>query len=206
MFVLKNLFQETDSPSAYSAAFLRHMAEMLGRMDAEAIGRAVSTIDEVHANGGTIYVLANGGSAAVASHFVNDLGVNALVPDRPGYHVISLTDNVEAFSAVANDAGFENVFLYQLRCGLRAGDLVLAMSVSGNSENVIRAVSYAKDTGARTIGFCGFEGGRLAETADQIVHIPSSKDEYGPVEDAFSVICHIISGYLTMRRGRFLHH
>jgi D-sedoheptulose 7-phosphate isomerase len=89
---------------------------------------------------------------------------------------------------------------------LQPGDLVLAMSVSGNSPNILKAVEYAKANGSKTVGLCGFDGGALSKSADVVVHIPSTKDEYGPVEDAFSVICHIVSGYLAMHIGRPLHH
>jgi D-sedoheptulose 7-phosphate isomerase len=80
------------------------------------------------------------------------------------------------------------------------------LSVSGNSPNVLRAVEYANGAGGTTVGLCGFDGGNLAKLAQHVILVPSSKDEYGPVEDAFSVVFHAVSSYLTMRRGRFLHH
>jgi len=203
---LRTLFTESRTTGAYSTRFLAHMAKVLTQLDGEGIGRVVDAVAATHATGKTIYVIANGGSAAVGSHFVNDLGVNSLVPGKPGIRVFCLADNVEAITAVANDAGYENIFLFQLQCVLQPGDLVLAMSVSGNSPNILKAVEYAKANGARTIGLCGFEGGGLSKSADLVVHIPSTKDEYGPVEDAFSVICHIISGHLAMSQGRNLHH
>jgi D-sedoheptulose 7-phosphate isomerase len=89
---------------------------------------------------------------------------------------------------------------------MEPGDLVLAMSVSGNSPNLVKALEYARDNGGRTIAWTGFDGGRLAALAELSVHFPSTRDEYGPVEDMFAMLVHIVAGYLAMKRGRNLHH
>ena len=206
MYALKELYQQAASPAEYIAGYNQHFISLIAQLDADAIAEVVGVIEAAAAEGRTIFVVANGGSAAVASHFVNDMGVNSLVPERHGFRVLSLADNVESVAAVANDAGYEYIFEYQLRCNMMPGDVVIALSVSGNSPNVIRAIEYANANGAQTVGFCGFDGGRLAQTAQRCIHAPSTRDEYGPVEDIFSVLFHIISGYLTMKRGRFLHH
>lgn len=203
---LKSLFDSTDSAEAYVQGFNQLMAQRVSEIDAAAVAAVVDALAAAFERGATVYVMANGGSAAVASHFVNDMGVNALVEGKPGCAVVSLTDNVESVTAVANDSGYENIFLYQLQCQIQPGDVVLAMSVSGNSENILRGVEYANENGAETIGFCGFDGGELRDTAQLTVHIPTTTDEYGPVEDIFSVLCHIVSGYIAMRRGRVLYH
>jgi D-sedoheptulose 7-phosphate isomerase len=206
MYRLKELFGDVASPSAYMRGYLALMAEVAKGMDAEAIATVGDIVDEAGKKGRTIYTIGNGGSAVVASHFVNDMGVNTLIDGQPGYRVFCLADNAASVTASANDAGFDEIFRCQLRAGLEPGDVLIAMSVSGNSENIVRAVEYANEIGAVTVGFCGFDGGRLAKTAQHVVQIESTKDEYGPVEDAFSIICHAVSGYLSMRRGRFLHH
>lgn len=203
---LKQLFTEAGSAAAYMRGYTDHMARLVASMDAEGLARIAELVERACDDARTIFVIANGGSAAVASHFVNDMGVNSLVAGRRGFRVVSLTDNVESVTAVANDAGYENVFLYQLRCMMEPGDLVIGLSVSGNSENVLRAIDYANENGAHSVGICGFAGGRLAKAAATVMHFPSSPDEYGPVEDAFSVVFHAVSGYLTQKRGRPLHH
>ena len=203
---LKAMYQGSNTAPEYMRRFTSHMARVVEAMDAEAIAALAGAVEAASDAGRTIFVMANGGSAAVASHFVNDMGVNSLVKGRRGFRVVSLTDNVEGVTAVANDAGYENVFLFQLQCMMEPGDLVIGLSVSGNSENVIRAIEYANANGAVSVGLCGFDGGRLATSARTVLHFPSSKDEYGPVEDAFSVVFHAVSGYLTQKRGRPLHH
>lgn len=206
MHRLQQHYEDAGTARDYVTGVSALMADMVRDLDAEAVSVVIDIIERAAADGRHIYVFGNGGSAAVASHFVNDLGVNSLMEGEPGYRIHCLADNAASVTAVANDASYEDVFVRQLRNYMAEGDVVIAMSVSGNSENVVRAIGYANENGGTTIGFCGFEGGRLGDAARHVVHVPSTRDEYGPVEDAFSIVCHLVSSYLTMRRGRFLHH
>jgi D-sedoheptulose 7-phosphate isomerase len=205
-FRVKAMYEDADSAQDYVQAFNQRVAELVTSVDSTTVAAVIDVVAGAFNEGRTVYVMANGGSAAVASHFVNDMSVNALTPQRPGCRVLSLTDNVESITAIANDSGYEHIFEFQLQCLLTPGDVVIAMSVSGNSPNIVRGVEYANSHGATTIGFTGFDGGRLRDLAQVSVHIESTRDEYGPVEDVFSVLCHAVSGYITMSRGRFLHH
>jgi len=206
MYRLKELYEKAPDATGYAEGFLRLASEMMASLDSNAVAKVAETIEKAGASERTIYTIGNGGSAAVASHFVNDMGVNCYVDGTTQFRVVCLADNIASMMAVANDLSYEDIFRRQLECTMVQGDVLIAMSVSGNSENVIRAVEYANDNGAETIGLCGFSGGRLAEIAQQVIKVGSTEDEYGPVEDAFSVICHSVSGYLCMKRGRFLHH
>jgi len=206
MYKLKQLFKESESVAEYAIGYGRRVAELLENLDATAVKNVVDVIERASVENRTIFVTGNGGAAAAASHFVNDLGPNSLVPDQPGFRVFSLTDNAASVTAIANDVGYESIFAYQLQSVMQKGDVVIAMSVSGNSENIIRGVEYANQHGGYTIGWTGFEGGRLTRVCDICIRIPTTRDEYGPVEDMFSILGHIISGYLTMKRGRNLHH
>lgn len=203
---LESLFKTSPGAAAYTAGFFKRLADLFGRIDAEAVARFVGAVEKARDENRAIYFIGNGGSAAVASHIVNDLGPNALAPGKPGYRAICLTDNVESITAIANDSGYENIFVIQLECALRPGDVVVALSVSGNSPNVIRAIDYANANGATTIGLCGFDGGELARKASMAVVVESTKDEYGPVEDIFSNLGHVLTGYLAMKQGKMLYH
>ena len=203
---LEALFETSNSPTEYAAGFLARMAELMKTIDIEAIAKVVDAIDRAQQENRAIFCIGNGGSAAVASHIVNDLCPNSLVKGKRGFRAFSLTDNVESLTAIANDSGFENIFSAQLECDMQPGDVVMAFSVSGNSENIIRAIDYANENGATTIGLVGFEGGRLVEKCKHVVLVPTTHDEYGPVEDIFSNIGHIITGYLAMKHGRKLSH
>lgn len=203
---LQKLFGAAESAQDYAAAFQDRMARLIAALDSSAIAELIELLEQTCESGGGIFAAGNGGSSAVASHFVVDLASNALVDGFPGYRVMCLSDNVESMTAIANDSGYENVFSRQIRCHLRPGDVLIAFSVSGNSENVVRAVEMTKLMGGTAVGLTGFDGGRLREICDLSVHIPATRDEYGPVEDAFSCVTHIVTGYLTMKRGRMLSH
>ena len=192
---------------AYYGAYCAHLNAVLGQVDPKAVAAVAEVLLAACEAGKTLYFIANGGSAACASHWVNDLVAGGYVEDKAPWRAFCLSDNVESVTALGNDIGYEDIFLHQVRCALQPGDVLVSLSVSGNSENIIRAVDYANAHGAAaTIGFCGFDGGRLAKAASHPVLVPASLDEYGPVEDSFGVLEHILSGWLTMKRGKQLHH
>ncbi|MFP4502156.1 MAG: SIS domain-containing protein [Candidatus Hydrogenedentota bacterium] len=203
---LAQLFEAASDPADYARRYTAHLADILQAVDTAAIGRIIAAFDRVCDSGHTLYFIANGGSAAVASHWVNDLVAGAYVEGIPPVRAFCLTDNVASVTALANDDGYDDIFTYQLRACLQPGDLVYAMSVSGQSENIIRAVDFAKSRAATTVGVCGLSGGKLKDRCDITLHVPATPDEYGPVEDVFAVLDHIVSGYLAMKRGKKLDH
>lgn len=203
---LKQAFSEATGTSDYLRAYADRISRMALAIDADRLSAVVDVVERAIQDDHAIFVMGNGGSSASAAHFVNDLGPNSLVPGAPGVRILSLTDNVASLSAIANDAGYQYVFHMQLQAWLRRGDVVLAFSVSGNSPNIIEGATYAKRQGCSVVGFTGFDGGHLGRLADIHVNFPATPDEYGPVEDMFSVVGHAISGIVTMRRGRWLHH
>src|SRR5438045_8462431 len=143
------------------AASFAELAVVLGRVDAPAVERLVDGIRRARDAGGMVYTLGNGGSAATASHLALDLAKNTRRPDRPNLRVFALTDNAGLLTAWANDAHYEEVFAAQLDAVVRSDDLVVAISASGNSKNVLKAVGVARAAGARTFGLTGYDGGQL---------------------------------------------
>ena len=137
-----------------------------------------------------IFVFGNGGSAANASHFATDLGKGSSDKLGKRFRVLSLNDNVSWMTALGNDYAYEDVFVRQLMNHGKAGDLVMAMSVSGSSPNIVKAVEWAKKNGLHTVALVGGKRGRLAELADQTIVINDT--HYGRVEDAHMGICHLI--------------
>ena len=148
-----------------------------------------------------IFVFGNGGSAANASHFVTDLGKGASDKIGRRFRCLSLNDNVSWMTALGNDYGYEEVFVRQLMNYGKADDLVLAMSVSGNSPNVVKAVEWANKNGLHTIALVGGKRGRLAELAEQAIVVKDT--HYGRVEDAHMGICHMIC-YAFMEKPEFV--
>jgi D-sedoheptulose 7-phosphate isomerase len=203
---LKTAFETAGSPSEYLGSYLARVAELARAADPAALGAVVRVVEDAIVNDRAIYLMGNGGSSAAASHFVNDIGPNSLAGDAPGVRVFNLTDNVASVTSTANDTGYDQVFALQLRAYLRPGDVVIAMSVSGNSPNILEGAAVAHAMGCPVVAFTGFEGGQLAAACDIHVNFASTADEYGPVEDLFSIAGHAITGFITMRRGRWLHH
>jgi D-sedoheptulose 7-phosphate isomerase len=174
--------------------YIAEMRQTLRRLPVEKVEEVIGTLQAARAAGKTVFILGNGGSAATASHFVCDLAKNTRQPGCPLFRVVGLADNMPIFSAYANDEGYENVFAQQLASLIREGDVVIAISASGNSPNVLRALEVAREGGATTIGFSGFDGGRLGHMVDIHVHVPSHWIEQ--VEDAHLVLQHMICSRL----------
>ena len=206
MYKIHEIFKASSSPADYARRYCEHMHAVLTALDVDAVAKAIDAMEATSAAGRTMYFIANGGSAATASHFVNDFVAGSYVEGAPKLRAFCLSDNAASVTAVANDVGYDDIFAWQLKVNMVPGDLVYAMSVSGNSENIIRAVEYARANGGTTVGVAGFDGGRLAKAAEIPIVIPSTKDEYGPVEDVFNILDHIIIGYIAQRRGKTLHH
>ena len=203
---LQELYDNASSGENYADTYVEHMVKVLQSLDTKTVVTVTEIIEKTAADNQSFFVVANGGSAAVSTHWVNDLSANTVVEGQPGFRVISLTDNASSLTALGNDASFDEVFTIQLKANMRPGDVVLFMSVSGNSPNLVDAIKYANDNGATTIACTGMEGGALKELAHHCIHTPSTKDEYGPIEDIFSVIMHIAQSYISMNRGRYLAH
>lgn len=146
-------------------------------------------------NGGRIFVCGNGGSAALASHFVTDIGSGS-VKRGQYFPIISLVDGSPVITAAANDFGYSHIFSRQLMTLAQASDLLIVISSSGNSQNLIEAVSYAKSIGMRTGGLLGFDGGKLLKLLDAPILVESAVGEYGPIEDSHSCILHAMTELL----------
>lgn len=164
-------------------------------MDYQSIERMAQVILKARETENTVFFIGNGGSAATASHFANDLAIGTRSRNKK-FKALSLTDNVAAMTAIANDWSYEELFVKQLESYYRTGDVLVSISASGNSPNVVKATEYVKSQGGFTIGLTGFNGGRLKEIVDLAVHVPSNKGEYGPVEDVHMILDHIIHSYV----------
>ncbi|TMB88991.1 MAG: SIS domain-containing protein [Chloroflexi bacterium] len=169
----------------------------LQHVDIEDVGRLVDHIMEAHAAERHVYIIGNGGSASTATHFACDLGKATIVEGRARLRVTSLTDNVAFLTAWANDTSYERVFAEQLLSLLDPGDVVIAVSASGTSPNILAAVEVAKRVGAVTLALVGFSGGRLLNVVNAAVHIPVS--DYGVVEDCHLVLQHAITDSVRTR-------
>jgi D-sedoheptulose 7-phosphate isomerase len=164
------------------------VASVAAAIDLASLEQAAVMLLTCQARGRVVFVVGNGGSAATASHFACDLSKGTRRDGPPTFHVVSLTDNVPLLTAWANDSGFERVFSEQLTALARPGDLLVAISASGNSPNVVAAVDAARSCGAAVVGLSGRSGGRLAHLVDALVTVPCDRIEV--VEDAHLIVAH----------------
>lgn len=190
------------SPSQQIAVtFLREFEELLQRVNLDAVERVYQILRGARDRGATVYLAGNGGSAATAAHWVNDLGKGAKESRRLPLRVMSLSDNVSWLTALANDEGYERVFAGQLENFAKANDVLVVLSASGNSANLLRAVEMARVRKLKTVGFLGFDGGALKNMVDEVLLLPTRKGAYGLVESGHDLLCHILTACLAADRA-----
>lgn len=177
--------------------YITTLQSTMDQLDHDAIQRLIDLLQEARLNRRQVFTMGNGGSASTASHFVCDLMKNTRVPGYPDFRVLGLSDNMALLSAYANDEGYEDVFARQLATFVNPGDVVIAISTSGNSPNVLEAVKLANGVGAVTVGFTGFSGGQLAGLVALNLHVPSDTIEH--VEDIHLMLEHLICQNLRER-------
>jgi D-sedoheptulose 7-phosphate isomerase len=198
---IETLYRENPGAADYSRAYTANLVDILSRLDHQAVARVIEVLDRAYHQRKRIYFIGNGGSASTCGHFVNDLHAGSLRHGGGGFRAHDLAGNVSSLTAVANDLGYEHVFSSQLEGVLDAGDVVVAISASGNSPNLLRAVEYAHKCQAVTVGLLGFDGGALKGMCDHSVVVITEKGEYGPVEDIHMVLDHLIASYFCCLRN-----
>lgn len=194
----RNKMGDCRSLSDFASGYAKELAGLLSGIPASVLEAAAQVIATSAERRRQIFTIGNGGSAAMADHICCDLVKGTATDKHPNVRVTSLVSNVALYSAAANDFSFEDVFSAQIRLLAEQGDVLIAISSSGNSENILRGVAAAREKGMSVIGLCGFEGGRLKSQADIVVHAPAQN--YGLVEDVHMASLHIIAQIIAMRR------
>lgn len=179
----------------YSERYIRYLTKVLTTVDSGVVADFISDLLYARSQGSTIFFIGNGGSAATASHFANDIAIGANTSSIP-FKAISLTDNPAIVTAIANDFGYEYIFSKQLEIYAERDDLVVAISASGNSPNLVRAVEFCASRKIKTWAITAFDGGAIMNMADRSLHVPTGPKEYGPAEDVHMVLDHLVGSYL----------
>src|SRR3989338_3722319 len=179
----------------FTLNYLERLSALLKKVDRSSVSAIVACLEKAIEQQARIYILGNGGSAATAAHMVNDLGAGLNRRDIRKFKIINLADNASVCTALANDVGYDNIFYYQLRDVVKPQDVIIAISFTGNSPNILKAVEYAKTKGAIIVGVTGFDGGRLKSLSDVKFHVNTAKGNYGLVEDMHMILNHIIYSY-----------
>lgn len=172
------------------AEYIELEREVLSKLDVDALNEAMQLIEEAYRNRKKVYIFGNGGSSATASHYQNDFNKGLSETLETKFEFVCLNNDTATLMAIANDMGFEEVFRYQLKGRIREGDLVIALSGSGNSVNIMNAVRYAKEQGNKVIGLTGIKGGKLMEEADVSLHVPVNSMQV--TEDVHMIFDHLM--------------
>lgn len=180
--------------------YISELQKTISELPISEIEEMIKAVLDAQERDAQIFVIGNGGSAATASHLAVDMGKGASLQSPKRFRVLSLTDNVPWLTALGNDLSYDDIFVEQLKNYARAGDLLIAISASGNSENILRAVRYANQIGCQTIGFAGFAGGRLRAEAGRCLVVAS--DHMGRIEDGHLIVQHIVNYYLMSLNER----
>ena len=183
----------------YIQTFIQEVEKTIQALPREEIAKALNTIQSVYERDGRIYIFGNGGSLALATHWVSDFNKTIfshnLEKHTKRFQAIRLPTTEEELSAWANDIGYDMVFVGPLQNYLQEGDCVIAISSSGNSANIVKAIELAKQNHISTIGLSGFDGGKLNELADVKICVKTEKGRYDLVEGIHAVILHLITKY-----------
>jgi D-sedoheptulose 7-phosphate isomerase len=185
----------SSDPKVFAKKYFQYLSKVLQSISASEIEVFIKSLLEARKTGASIFFAGNGGSAATASHFANDLAIGTNDYNTP-FKAISLSDNNAILTALGNDFGYDEVFSRQIQVLGKKGDLIVCISASGNSPNLIKAFTSAKLIGVKTIAITAFDGGKMKKLADEGIHVPTEQKEYGPAEDAHMVLDHLVSGYL----------
>jgi D-sedoheptulose 7-phosphate isomerase len=189
-------FVTAEDVKKFAQSYVQKLGKFLESLDLDALTEIIEQIERVRIEGKTIFLIGNGGSAATASHMAEDLAFGTRMREGARIKALSLTDNQPYVMAAANDIGYDSIFEEQLKNLMLPGDLLIAISASGNSPNVVKAVDFANRNGGISVGLVGFDGGQLKESCHILLHVETKQGEFGPVEDIHLILDHIITEFL----------
>lgn len=198
MSKLDNIYNSAETVDRFAEKYIDYLSNVLKSISVTEISNFVRILFAARERQTAIYFIGNGGSAATASHFANDIAIGTRDWNNP-FRAISLCDNQAIITAIGNDYGYEQIFTRQLQVLMKPGDVVVAISASGNSPNLLHAIEYANAHQGITVGLTAFDGGKLRQLAKHNIHVPTDKNEYGPAEDAHMMLDHLIGSYLMRK-------
>ena len=195
-----SLNKDISDTKGFIKNYFEYNSSIMQSLDHSALEKFVDLILSSREKNQTIFFIGNGGSASTATHFVNDITLGSRQFEDP-FRCISLCDNQACITAIGNDDGYENIFLQQLQTLFKPGDILVAISASGNSQNLLDAADWIKTKDGYMVGLTSFDGGILKEKSDLNIHVPAVKGEYGPAEDIHMMICGLVGTLLRIKFG-----
>lgn len=195
------LVNKSRKPSDFAQLYIDRLYRIFKNIDPNSIDRLFSTINNHRKKNKNIFLLGNGGSSSTASHMQNDINFDVLKRSKTNqpFRFLNLSDNSPSVTAISNDISYDQIFSKQLSIFGNKGDMVIAISASGNSSNLIESVNYAKKNGIYSFGMIGFDGGVLKKICDDYILVPTDINEFGIVEDSHLILNHIISHWFQIK-------
>ena len=192
---IKEIIKKNKKISDFASAYFNRLSNIFNNVNLKKIDNLEIILRKARLNKKNNFVFGNGGSAATASTMANDLGFDILkkTSTNTPFKFFALTDNIPVITAISNDTGYENVLINQLKIHFKKKDIVILISASGNSKNLIKASKWIKKNNGYIFSFLGFDGGKLKNISDDYILVKTEKDEYGPVEDIHLIINHILA-------------
>jgi D-sedoheptulose 7-phosphate isomerase len=187
----------------FAKNYFNYLNEILEALDCNSIDAFMNELENARINNRSIFIIGNGGSASTASHIANDLGmISRKFNFEPSFRALSLTDNVSIMTALGNDYGYQDIFLDQIKIHYREGDILIVISASGNSPNVVLTAEWVKQKKGKILGLLGFDGGKLKNLCDISIIAETPKGEYGPVEDVHMIMDHLITTWFHLKYNK----
>lgn len=198
---ISDLAANSKTISEFSEKYVKRLSAIFSDINKQKILELEKLINLARIENRNIFVFGNGGAAATATTMANDLGFDILKKTKvkKTFKVFCLNDNTSVLTAIANDVGYENIFLNQLKIHFRKKDIAIILSASGNSKNIVKAANWIKKKNSYVFSIVGFDGGKLKKISNNYIHIPSIKGEYGPVEDIQLMINHILAHWFQKK-------
>ncbi len=192
---VNDAYKGSSSFSDFAKRYFSYITEIQNKISPDELDLFVKEFLNARDNNSTIFVAGNGGSAATATTLANDIGFDIIkkTGTKTPFKVFALTDNNSVITAIANDVGYENIFINQLKIHYNPGDMLVVISASGNSKNVVEAAEWVKSQEGKVLGMLGFSGGQLRSLCDVSILVPSNPGEYGPVEDMHLMVNHLLA-------------
>lgn len=198
---VEKIFLTSKNVEQFAAGYFDYLSNLLKKISAKQIVAFIEELETARKERNAIFIAGNGGSATTATHMANDIGLNVIRKNEAldPFRVLALTDSISLMTAIANDDGYENIFVNQLRIHYKTGDKLIVISASGNSPNLIKAAEWVKANNGKVIGLLGFDGGSLKNICDTVISVDTPKGEYGPVEDIHLILDHLIAIWLQLK-------
>ena len=199
--IINKIYKSSKNFAGFSLNYFDYLQNVFKNINQKSINKIENDFNQLRLNKRTIFVAGNGGGAATAITMSNDLGFDILkkTKTKKTFRVLCLNDNNSVITAIANDTGYENIFINQLKIHYQKGDALVIFSASGNSPNLIKAAKWVRDQKGKVIGILGFSGGKVKKYCSTLIHIKTNKGEYGPVEDLQLMVNHILAHWFQKK-------